>query len=204
MEFFDIPVFDDDFYKMIFRFVLNIVTLTIIIRLLYYKYTGKQEYLFTYYMIGIIVFLICFTLKKFELNLGMALGLFAIFGILRYRTSTIEIKEMTYLFIVIGISVINSLANKKMSLLELLLGNLIVIVSIIIIERVWLSRKVISKKLVYSNLENIKPQDRERLKSELEAKLGFPVQRVEVNDIDFSQNTVKLTVFYYQNHDKNA
>ena len=204
MEFFDIPVFDNDFYKMLFRFALNIITLTIIIRFLYYKYTGKQEYLFTYYMIGIIVFLICFTLKKFELNLGMALGLFAIFGILRYRTSTIEIKEMTYLFIVIGISVINSLANKKMSLVELLLGNLIVIVSIIIIERVWLSRKLISKKIIYSNLEHVKPQDSNRLKSELEEKLGFPIQRLDVNDIDFSQNTVKLTVFYYQNRAKNA
>ena len=83
MELFDIPVFDDDFYKMIFRFALNIVALTIIIRLLYYRTAGKQSYVFTYYMIGIIVFLICFTLKKFELNLGMALGLFAIFGILQ-------------------------------------------------------------------------------------------------------------------------
>ncbi len=146
MEFFDVPLFDNDFYKMLFRFSLNIIVLTIIIRFLYYKYTKKQEYLFTYYMIGIIVFFICFTLKKFELDLGMALGLFAIFGILRYRTNTIGIKEMTYLFIVIGVSVINSLANKKMSLAELVLGNSIVIVSIMVIERVWLSRQVITKK----------------------------------------------------------
>ncbi|NNC69442.1 MAG: DUF4956 domain-containing protein [Flavobacteriaceae bacterium] len=203
MEFFDIPVFDNDVYTMLFRFSLNIVTLTIIIRFLYYKYTGKQNYLFTYYMIGIIVFLICFTLKKFELNLGMALGLFAIFGILRYRT-TIEIKEMTYLFIVIGISVINSLANQKMSLVELLLGNLIVIISIISIERVWLSRKLVSKKIIYGNLEHVKPQDSQHLQNELEEKLGFPIQRLEVNDINFFENTVKLTVFYYKNQAKNA
>ena len=200
MELFDIPVFDDDFYKMIFRFALNIVALTIIIRLLYYRTAGKQSYVFTYYMIGIIVFLICFTLKKFELNLGMALGLFAIFGILRYRTSTIEIKEMTYLFIVIGISVVNSLANKKMSLAELLLGNLIVIFSIVILEYVWLSKKIITKKLVYNDLALIKPEDQSKLKAELEEKLGLTIERLEVNDVDFLQNSVKLTIFYRKNN----
>jgi len=121
MNFLNAPQFDGDFFTMLFHFFINIIVLTIIIRFLYYNYTRKQEYLFTYYMIGIIVFFICFTLKSFELDLGMALGLFAIFGILRYRTSTIEIKDMTYLFIVIGISVINSLANIKMSLAELIL-----------------------------------------------------------------------------------
>lgn len=196
MELFDIPLFDDDFYKMIFRFALNIIALTVIIRLLYFRSAGKQEYLFTYYMIGIIVFLICFTLKKFELNLGMALGLFAIFGILRYRTSTIEIKEMTYLFIVIGISVVNSLANKKMSLAELLLGNLIVIVSIIILEYVWLSKKIVSKKLIYNNLDLIRPEDQPQLKTELEQKLGLSIERLEINDVDFLQSSVKLTIYY--------
>ncbi len=198
MEFLDIPIFDNDFYKMLFRFSINIIVLTIIIRFLYYKYTKKQEYLFTYYMIGIIVFFICFTLKKFELDLGMALGLFAIFGILRYRTNTIGIKEMTYLFIVIGVSVINSLANKKMSLAELLLGNSIVIISIMVIERVWLSRQVITKKVVYDNIENIKPEDHESLKLELQEKLGLDIQQVVVNDVDFLQNIAKLTVHYYK------
>ncbi len=198
MEFLDIPFFDNDFYKMLFRFSINIVVLTIIIRFLYYKYTKKQEYLFTYYMIGIIVFFICFTLKKFELDLGMALGLFAIFGILRYRTNTIGIKEMTYLFVVIGVSVINSLANKKMSLAELVLGNVIVIVSIMVIERIWLSRQVITKRVIYNNIDNIKPEDHESLKLELQEKLGLDIQQVVVNDVDFLQNVAKLTVHYYK------
>jgi hypothetical protein len=107
MEFLEIPLFDDDFYKMMVRFAINIFFLTIIIKFLYYSYSNRKDYLFTYYMIGIIVFFLCFTLKKFELDLGMALGLFAIFGIIRYRTNPIEIKEMTYLFVIIGVSVIN-------------------------------------------------------------------------------------------------
>ena len=103
-EFLSIPIFDDDFYKMMFRFFLNISFLTIIIQWLYYSTVKKRDYLFTYYMIGIIVFFLCFTLKKYELDIGMALGLFAIFGIIRYRTNPIPIKEMTYLFIIIGVS----------------------------------------------------------------------------------------------------
>jgi len=152
-------------------------------------------------MIGIIVFFICYTLKSFELDLGMALGLFAIFGILRYRTSTIEIKDMTYLFIVIGISVINSLANIKMSLAELILGNLIVIISIVILERFWLSRQVFKKKVIYNNLDHVNTQNHEILKKELEQKLGLSIQRVKVNDVDFFQNTAKLTIYHFENKD---
>ena len=110
-EFLNIPLFDDDFFKMFFRFFLNTIFLTIIIQWLYYKSVKKRDYLFTYYMIGVIVFFLCFTLKKYELDIGMALGLFAIFGIIRYRTNPVPIKEMTYLFVIIGVSVINSLAN---------------------------------------------------------------------------------------------
>lgn len=201
MNFLNAPLFDGDFFTMLFHFFINIIVLTIIIRFLYYNYTRKQEYLFTYYMIGIIVFFICYTLKSFELDLGMALGLFAIFGILRYRTSTIEIKDMTYLFIVIGISVINSLANIKMSLAELILGNLIVIISIVILERFWLSRQVFKKKVIYNNLDHVNTQNHEILKKELEQKLGLSIQRVKVNDVDFFQNTAKLTIYHFENKD---
>ena len=118
MEFLEIPLIDDDFYKMMMRFVINIFFLTIVIRFLYYIKSRRKDYLLTYYMISTIVFFLCFTLKKFELDVGMALGLFAIFGILRYRTNPVDVREMTYLFIVIGVSVINALANKKMSYAE--------------------------------------------------------------------------------------
>ena len=113
MEILGIPLFDDDFYKMIIRFSLNLFFLTAVVKFIYYKRSQKKEYLFTFYLIGIVVFFLCFTLKKYELDLGMALGLFAIFGILRYRTLPLEVREMTYLFVVIGIAVMNGLSNKK-------------------------------------------------------------------------------------------
>ena len=107
MELLGIPLFDNDFYKMIVRFLLNFFFLTAVVKYIYYKRSEKKEYLFTFYLIGIVVFFLCFTLKKYELDLGMALGLFAIFGILRYRTLPLEVREMTYLFLVIGIAVMN-------------------------------------------------------------------------------------------------
>ncbi|MFT4523568.1 MAG: hypothetical protein ACI8ZN_002523, partial [Bacteroidia bacterium] len=142
MDFLGIPLFDDDFYKMMFRFALNMFFLSLIIRYLYFNTTRRKDYLFTYFMIGIMVFFLCFTLKKYELDLGMALGLFAIFGIIRYRTNSIDIKEMTYLFVVIGISVINSLANQKMSYAEIVGANTAIFLALFIIERKWLVKNV--------------------------------------------------------------
>lgn len=197
MEFLDIPLFDNDFYKMLFRFSINIVFLTIIIRYLYYSTSQRKDYLFTYYLISIIVFFLCFTLKKYELDIGMALGLFAIFGIIRYRTDPIEIKEMTYLFIVIGVSVINSLANKKMSYSEIIIGNIIIVASITIIERVWLLKHEITKQIIYENIENIKPENYNVLKSDLETRTGISINKITIGDVDFLKDTAILTIHYY-------
>lgn len=197
MEFLDIPLFDDDFYKMIFRFCINIFFLTIIIRFLYYKNSKRKDYLFTYYMISLIVFFLCFTLKKYNLDIGMALGLFAIFGIIRYRTDTIPIKEMTYLFVVIGISVINSLANKKMSYSEIVLANTLIIFVLTIIEKFWYLKNEVSKNIVYGNLENIKPENYNFLKLDLETKTGLTINRVSIGDIDLKKNTSKITIYYF-------
>lgn len=198
MEFLDIPLFDDDLYKMLFRFGINLFFLTLIIRFLYYKSARRKDYLFTYYMISTIVFFLCFTLKKYELDLGMALGLFAIFGIIRYRTDAIEIKEMTYLFVVIGVSVINSLANKKMSYAEIIIGNIIVVSVIAILERFWLLNQESSKEIVYERIENVKPQEYEKLKADLEVRTGLEINRIKIGDIDFLRDTAMITIYYYQ------
>ena len=197
MEFLDIPLFDDDFYKMLFRFCLNMFFLTIIIRFLYYKNSKRKDYLFTYYMISSIVFFLCFTLKKYNLDIGMALGLFAIFGIIRYRTDAIAIKEMTYLFIVIGVSVINSLANKKMSYSEIVLANTLIILVLTIIEKCWYLKNEVSKNIVYGNIENIKPENYNFLKLDLETKTGLTINRFSIGDIDLKKNTSKITIYYY-------
>lgn len=195
-EFLGIPIFDNDIYKMLFRFLLNISFLSVIIRGLYYSTTRRKDYLFTYYMIGIIVFFICFTLKKFELDLGMALGLFAIFGIIRYRTDTVDIREMTYLFIVIGVSVVNSLANQKMSYGEIVTSNLIIIGFLYFIEKQWLLKTTAFKKIQYDRIEYIKPENYDLLKADLEERTGLSISTIEVKDIDFLKDSANLKISY--------
>ncbi len=196
-EFLGIPIFDNDINKMLFRFFLNITFLSIIIRGLYYSTSRRKDFLFTYYMIGIIVFFICFTLKKFELDLGMALGLFAIFGIIRYRTDTVEIKEMTYLFIVIGVSVVNSLANQKMSYAEIIASNLIIIGLLYFIEKKWLLQTTEFKKIQYDNIKNIKPENHTLLKADLEERTGLSISTIEILDIDFLKDSANLKISYF-------
>ena len=119
IEIIDLP----GFLEFVLRFALNTGVILILVRWLYYSTTKRKDYLFTYILISSVVFLLCFLLESVKLQIGFALGLFAIFGIIRYRTNSMPIREMTYLFLVIGISVINALTSTKTSLADLLFTN---------------------------------------------------------------------------------
>ena len=170
----------------------------VIIRYFYYTKTHRKDYLFTYILISATVFLLCFLLDNVKLQLGFALGLFAIFGIIRYRTDTIPIKEMTYLFVVIGLSVINALANKKVSLFELLFTNLSIMIIIFILERLWYLRHESCKSITYDRIELIKPEREKELISDLEERTGLKIRRIEIGRIDFLQDTAKILIYYYE------
>lgn len=203
MNFIDLPFFDDDFFKMIFRFCLNFTFLTIIIRFIYYPISKRKDYVFTYYLISIIIFFLCFTFKKYEMDIGMALGLFAIFGIIRYRTNPVDIKEMTYLFVVIGVSIVNSLANKKVSFVEVLVTNGIIVLVLLFIEKYWALKQVVSKSIVYENIENIKPENYNLLKADLEERTGLTINSIDVGDVNFLRDVAKVTIYYYKKEIKN-
>ncbi len=196
MEFLDIPIFDDDFYKMILRFFINLFFLTAIVKYIYHKNNENKDYFFTFYAIGIVVFFLCFTLKKYELDLGMALGLFAIFGILRYRTVPLDVKEMTYLFVIIGVSVMNALSNKKMSYIEIITANSAIVFGLYWLELYWSTNFLISKKIVYETIENIHPSNHEKLKKDLEERLGVEIYDFEIGDINFLRDTAQITIRY--------
>ena len=135
-----------------------------------------------------------------KLQLGFALGLFAIFGIIRYRTDPIAIKEMTYLFLVIGISVINALSNKKISHAELVFANLLIVFLTFGMERIWLLRHEVRKNIIYEKIDLIVPERREELIADIKARTGIDVIRVEVRRIDFLKDTVNLRIFYYEDN----
>ena len=196
MEFLDIPLFDDDFYKMILRFCINLFFLTAIVKYIYHKNNENKDYFFTFYAIGIVVFFLCFTLKKYELDLGMALGLFAIFGILRYRPVPLDVKEMTYLFVIIGVSVMNALSNKKMSYIEIITANSAIVFGLYWLELYWSTNFLISKKIVYETIENIHPSNHEKLKKDLEERLGIEIYDFEIGDVNFLRDTAQITIRY--------
>ena len=148
------------------------------------------------------MFLLCITLDNVKLELGFALGLFAIFGIIRYRTRQIPIKEMTYLFLVIGISVVNALANKKISHADLIFANLMIVFITFGMERIWLLRGESRKNVIYEKIELIVPERRAELLADLEARTGIDIIRVEVRRIDFLKDTANLRIFYYEDNSK--
>lgn len=145
MNFGDIPFYDDDVLKLLVRFAFNVFFLFLIVKLAIRPTTRDRDFAFSVVMMNIAVFFICFALKKLELGLGMALGLFAIFGVLRYRAEAISNKEMTYLFIVIAIAVINALSNQKTSFIELILINAIILLASLVKESTFLQFVFLSK-----------------------------------------------------------
>lgn len=197
LKFFGMKFMDSkDFFKLLFRFGFNFTFLFLLVRGVYYPVAKKKEYFITFFLISTTVFLLCFLLDNVKLELGFALGLFAIFGIIRYRTDAIPIKEMTYLFIVIGLSVINALANKKISYAELLFTNVVIVSITFFLERFWLSNRETKKKIVYEKVELITPDKKEEMHKDLELRTGIKINRFEIGDINFFRNSVDVKIFY--------
>ncbi|MEN9422085.1 MAG: hypothetical protein RLZZ321_489 [Bacteroidota bacterium] len=189
--------FSTDFYALLIRLGINLFFLTILIRFLYYSKTKRKDYLFTYFLIGLITFFLCFGLMQMDIDTGMGLGLFAIFGIIRYRTDAIEIKEMTYLFMVIGISVVNALASNELSISEVTVINVTVLLVTFILENLWLMKHETRKTINYERIDLIKPDQHDLLKADLEKRTGLVINRVEVGKIDFLNDTAQVRIYYY-------
>jgi hypothetical protein len=190
-------LFSNDAYVLLVRLAVNMTVLTVLIRYLYYPKTQRKDYLFTYYLIGTITFFLCFGLKKLDIDTGMGLGLFAIFGIIRYRTDAIEIKEMTYLFLIIGISVVNSLASNQISIAEVAIINGSVILLTFILEKVWLIKHETRKTINYERIDLIVPEKYQEMKDDLEKRTGILVNRFEIGKIDFLTDTAQVRIYYF-------
>jgi len=179
------------------RFALNLTVILIIVRWLYFTTTRRKDYLFTYILISSIVFLLCYLLANVILQVGFALGLFAIFGIIRYRTLTMPIKEMTYLFIIIGISVINSLSDTATSIPGIVLANLSIIVITYGLEKRWLMNHISTKDITYEKINLIKPEKHQELIADLQQRTGISqITRVEIGEIDLLRDVCYLTIFF--------
>ncbi len=190
-------LYNNDVIMLLFRLFVNFFFLTIIIRFLYYPKTKRKDYFFTYYIIGTITFFLCFSLKKLDIDTGMGLGLFAILGIIRYRTDAIEIKEMTYLFLVIGLSVTNSLSSNRISITEMLLINVVITLLTFGMENLWLLKHETRKTINYEKINLIKPENYGEMLTDLKQRTGLKINRFEVGKIDFLNDTAQVRIFYY-------
>lgn len=181
--------------ELLIRFVLNTAVIALIVRVFYYPKSRRRDYFFTFILISISVFLLIFLMGGVKLKIGFALGLFAIFGIIRYRTESVPIREMTYLFLIIAVSAINGLAT-SISYVELLATNLLFIASIWICESNRYVKHVASKLVLYDNISLITPEKEDELIEDLKKRTGLDVLRVEVGAIDFSKDTAMVKIYY--------
>lgn len=193
IEIIDFP----SFLELVGRFALNMAVILILVRWLYYSTTRRKDYLFTYILISALIFLLCYLLASVKLQIGFALGLFAIFGIIRYRTSSIPIKEMTYLFLIIGVSIINALADTKTSVAEVLFTNFVIIAITFCMEKIWLLKHELTKTIIYEKIDLIKPEKHQDLMEDLKERTGIKnIKRIEIGKIDFLKDSCTIQIFF--------
>ncbi|MGE5394175.1 MAG: DUF4956 domain-containing protein [Candidatus Saccharibacteria bacterium] len=191
-----------DLAELVVRFAFNLIVTAFIVVGLYAKTSKRKDFYFTYIAISIVIFLLCFLLESVKIELGFALGLFAIFGIIRYRTDAIPIKEMTYLFVIIAVAVINALANKKISYSELLATNIMIVGGLYILEKILNLRQEMSQRIIYEKIENLHADRKEELMADLKLRTGINIKRIEVDRIDFLRDTARILIYYDVNGTK--
>lgn len=197
MEMLGTPLIEvTDFLNMALRFAFNTIVVWIMIHCLYYPKSRRRDYYFTFMLISISIFFLIFLLGGVKLKIGFALGLFAIFGIIRYRTESMPVREMTYLFSIISLSVINALAT-TIGYVELICTNLAFLLATWFFESYKLLRHVNTKLVQYDRIALIKPDKRDELIADLEERTGLKIEKVEVGGIDFLRDMAMLKVYYH-------
>ena len=179
-------------------FLFNLLVTWLIVYCIYYRYSRRRDYYVTYMLFSSGMFVLLWLMQILDIQTGFVLGLFAIFGMIRYRTETVPIREMNYMFLIIAVSVINSLSLKAdgLSWYLLLFANIVIILLALGFEA-WQGRKHISKKIIlYEKIENIKPERRAELIADLKERTGLDVLDVEIGHIDFLRDVAYINVTY--------
>ena len=184
-----------EFFNLVFRFGFNLSVAFIIIKLIYYRDHNNNDFVFTYFMFNSLIFFFATILGSMTVNLGFAFGLFAVFAILRYRIDPIPIKEMTYLFIVITIGVINALSSSEVSYAELLFTNVALVGLTYFLETYWQNNLHVCHNVEYEIIENIKPENHEKLLFDLEDRTGFSIKHFEIGRINFLRDTIQIRIY---------
>jgi len=186
----------DDLPNFLVGAAFNLSVAIIIVRFIYYPVTQDKRYVLSFLAFNTIIFFVLQFLTNSNLTIGVGFGLFAIFSVLNYRTDEMPIREMTYLFTVIALPVMNSFLTADDNLASVVIANAIVVTLLFVLEHEWGFRYQTSKKLTYEIIDNIRPENHEALLADLRRRTGLDVQRVDVGRIDFLRDTAELKVYY--------
>jgi hypothetical protein len=186
----------NDLTNFILGAVINLLVVVIIVRFIYYPLTQNRSYVFSFLAFSPTIYFVMGLLTSIELSIGVGFGLFAIFSVLRYRTEEMPIREMTYLFIIIALPVMNSVLAEGDEVGKLAVANVSVLVLLYILEREWGFRFEVNKKITYERIDLITPENHDRLLEDLRTRTGLPVKRVDIGRLDFLRDTAELVVYY--------
>ena len=184
------------FIDPLLKFAINLAIVFVIVRLIYYPQQRDKSYVFTFIAFNTIIFFVMSLLSSADISIGVGFGLFAIFSILRYRTETIPIREMTYLFIVIALPVLNAMLLDGQSYGELAVANIAIIGVLFALERGWGFRYETRKTITYERIEMIHPENWALLVADLQQRTGLPIQRIEIGKLNFLRDSAEIHVYY--------
>ena len=174
---------------------IDITTMLLIFGLIYFPNYRHKEFMFTFFLFNIIIFIITFVLNKTNISMGAAFGLFAVFSMLRYRTEGISMKEMTYLLIAIALGLINAIG---LNLLPILVFNSIFFIFIFVLDHPMVFKQEYSKMVIYENIDLIRPENHELLMADLRTRTGFDIHRFSIMSFDFLKDATSITIYYYK------
>lgn len=185
------------------RFLIDILSVFILIRFIYFRINKHRELFFTYFIFNLVIFLMCYFLNKVKISMGAAFGLFAVFGMLRYKTEDLSIKDMTYLFLVIAIGLMTAVIKIEdvayyYEFVFIIATNAFVLLLTFFLESNILMKKEIAKLIVYENIELIKTEKRAELIADLELRTGIKINRIAIGKIDFLKDTASIKIYYFE------
>lgn len=185
------------------RFLINMMSVFVLIRFIYFKINKHRELFFTYFIFNLIIFLMCFFLNKVKISMGAAFGLFAVFGMLRYRTEDLSIKDMTYLFLVIAIGLMTAVIKLEdiayyYEFVFIIVVNAFVLLLTYLLESNALMKQETAKQIIYEKIELIKPEKRDELMADLESRTGQKINRISIGRIDFLRDTALIKIYFYE------
>lgn len=193
------PLELQSFTDLLVKLIINTVSALILIKKIYQPTKKGSEFLFSYMVFSPVIFFICHLFGKTELSMGFGFGLFAVFSILRYRTTSIPVKEMTYMFVIIGLSVINAIGFAASSIYELVFINVFLVGVVAILEKGFASG-ITSQMIMYEKVENLTAENEEELIKDLEDRTGKEILRYEVIESDFLRDSAKIRIYYKRIH----